>query len=350
MTWLSFASFAAALLSQVAVVFASGNVQPLRLDGLVSAVMTGFDKNGEVDPSLIPKQQAYLNETGVKWVFVGGTTGESLSLTVAERKILTEKWLATGTSVIIHCGAESLKDARELAKHAMEAGAKAVAAMPPTFFKPANAKALAMTLASVCSAAPSLPCYYYHIPSMTGVIQPMMDLVKAIEPLAPNFAGIKYTGLYTTPGFMDAQDVLNYKDGKFEVLSGREEMMLEALAIGIKGHVGSQFNFAGDLFNSIRNQFGGEGLTAKNAKELRAKQLNAVNLIHSWSKASPEGTNGAKFFMNLAGVPVGEARLPSLPIDADGANALKKAHDEFCQAALNNHLKMCSGASKGAVV
>mmetsp|Transcript_28154 Transcript_28154/g.51744 ORF Transcript_28154/g.51744 Transcript_28154/m.51744 type:complete len:355 (-) Transcript_28154:46-1110(-) len=329
---------------------AEQNVKPLRIDGLIAAVMTPFDKTGEVDLSVIPKQQAYLKETGVEWVFVGGTTGESLSLTVAERKSLTEKWLATGTNVITHCGAESVKDARELATHAAHAGAKAVAAMPPTFFKPANSKALAMTIASICSAAPKLPCYYYHIPSMTGVSQPMLDFVKAIEPLAANFAGIKYTGLYTNPGFMDAQEVLNYKEGKFELLCGREEMMLEALSIGIKGHVGSQFNFAGDLFNSIREQFEKEGLTPENAKELRAKQMDGVNLVNSWLKAQPEGTNGGKFFMNLAGVPVGEARLPSLPLDDEGAKILKKAHDDFCASSLNKNLKMCHASSKQVVV
>ena len=93
---------------------------------------------------------------------------------------------------------------------------------------------------NICSAAPKLPCYYYHIPSMTGVALAMYDLVVAVEPLAPNFVGVKYTGLYTHPGFMDAMRVMAYRGGKFEVLSGREEMMLEALSVGIRGHVGSQ--------------------------------------------------------------------------------------------------------------
>ena len=39
---------------------------------------------------------------------------------------------------------------------------------------------------------------------------------------------------------MDAMRVMAYRGGKFEVLSGREEMMLEALSVGIRGHVGSQ--------------------------------------------------------------------------------------------------------------
>ena len=93
--------------------------------------------------------------------------------------------------------------------------------------KPAEASA--QTLAYTCAAAPSLPCYYYHIPSMTGVDVKVIDLVRAIEPLSPSFAGVKYTGMYTSPGMMDAQRVLEYKGGKYEVLSGREEQMLQAL-------------------------------------------------------------------------------------------------------------------------
>lgn len=229
----------------------------------------------------------------------------------------------------MHAGAECLGDAREIAAHAQAKGAKAIGAMPPTFFKPANAQALAATIASICAAAPKLPCYYYHIPSMTGVVQPMYDLVLAIEPLAPNFAGIKYTGLYTSPGYMDVMRVLAYKGGKYEVLSGREEMMLEGLAAGLKGHVGSQFNFAGDLYNQLRETFAAKGLTPDSQAEIRGLQLRGIELVHAWLDAAPAGVNGAKAFQNMAGVPVGDARLPSLPI-GDGAAALSSAFKAFC--------------------
>ena len=129
------------------------------------------------------------------------------------------------------------------------------------------------------------------------------------EPLAPNFAGVKYTGMYTYPGMVDAQRIMNYKEGKFEVLSGREEMMLEALSIGIKGHVGSQFNFAGDLYNGIRSTFAREGLTDKSQAALRGMQTQAVSLIDAWKNPAPVGVNGAKYFMNLAGKR--SARRPS---------------------------------------
>ena len=147
-------------------------VSPLRIEGLVAAVFSPFDTAGMLNTSVVPLQNAYLHATGVDWVFVGGTTGESLSLTLTERKALTEAWLSTSASVIVHVGAECLGDARAMAAHAQAHGAKAIGAMPPTFFKAANVQALAATLASICAAAPELPCYYYHIPSMTGAYCP----------------------------------------------------------------------------------------------------------------------------------------------------------------------------------
>jgi len=257
---------------------------------------------------------------------------------------LLEAWANTSTRLIAHCGAEALGDARELAAHAAAVGVAAVAAMPPTFFKPASADALALTIASICSAAPSKPCYYYHIPSMTGVATTftMLDFVRAIEPRSPNFAGIKYTGMYTYPGMMDAEKVLNYREGKFEVFSGREEMMLQALSIGIKGHVGSQFNFAGDLYNRLRTGFARSGLTPATETRLRGLQALAVQLVDAWHDNSPTGVNGAKYLMNLAGVPVGDARLPSLPV-ASAAAKLRAARDHFCRGtAASQELMLCA--------
>ena len=122
-----------------------------------------------------------------------------------------------------------------------------------------------------------------------------------------------------------------YKGGKFEVLSGREEQMLEGLAIGVRGFVGSQFNFAGDLYNGILEGFDNGGITPKSAASLHSMQLRGIELIQAYSSSTPAGGyNGVKYFMNLAGVPVGDARLPSLPLTDDGKAALHDAFEAFC--------------------
>merc|ERR1711871_621110 len=202
--------------------------EPLRVDGLVAATFTPFTESMAVNPSAVEKQASWLNATGVKYVFVSGTTGESVKLTLSERLSQAKLWVELakkyGMKTIIHVGAESLEDAKSMASNAQEIGADAVGAMPPSFFKPASVEALAAHMSAIALSAPKLPFYYYHIPSMDGVIFPMYEFVQAIEKTkASNFAGIKYTGLYQYPGFMDAARILAYKGGKYEVLSGRDE-------------------------------------------------------------------------------------------------------------------------------
>ena len=116
--------------------------------------------------------------------------------------------------------------------------------MPPVFFKPPTITNLGAWVEAAAKAAPSLPTYYYHIPSMTGVTFDMIDLVEEMDRRGvENFAGVKYTGLYETRAFPDAMRCAAYKDGKYDILSGREELMIESLAAGIDGFIGSQFNY-----------------------------------------------------------------------------------------------------------
>ena len=175
------------------------SVAPLRIDGLVAATFAAFDEHGALNESAVPEQAAYLNSTGVQAVFVDGTTGESLKLSLEERKAHMEAWIKAAEpfemTVIVHVGAESLVDATALAAHAADKGADAIGAMPSTFFRPATVSSLARWVSAIAEAAPKLPTYYYHIPSMTNVVFPMFDLVKEMEANgAANFVGVKYTG------------------------------------------------------------------------------------------------------------------------------------------------------------
>mmetsp|Transcript_16760 Transcript_16760/g.67624 ORF Transcript_16760/g.67624 Transcript_16760/m.67624 type:complete len:410 (+) Transcript_16760:62-1291(+) len=340
----------------------NATVGPLRIDGLVAAVHSPFDEDFALDLAAVPAQRAWLRATGVDWVYVGGTTGESLSLTTAERMALAEAWCdvsptrAPDTSssqsppkVIVHVGAEAVRDAVALAAHAERIGAHAIGAMPPSFFKPATVDALAATVSAICRAAPSLPCYYYHIPSKTGVDFRVVDLVGAIDAAGatPTFAGVKYTGLYdlAAGGYPDAERVLAYAGGRYEVLGGREEMLLQSLAIGITGHVGSQFTLVGDLYAGVLAEFAARGLTADNADALRATQLRALDLLDVQAGA-PAGMNALKRLVTYAGMRVGDARAPFVPFDDDADASLRAAADAFCAAPGNADLRMCGALDK----
>jgi len=115
-------------LSQV--VFATNVVNPLRVDGLVTAVFTPFNDDFSLNLNQVEVQAAWLKDTGVEYVFVAGTTGESLKLNMTERMKLTETWLnlpaSYGIKVIVHVGAESIDNAKALAAHAEAHGAVAI--------------------------------------------------------------------------------------------------------------------------------------------------------------------------------------------------------------------------------
>ena len=66
----------------------------LTLKGLVAAAHTPFSADGALNLAIVEKQAEHLHRNGVSAVFIGGTTGESTSLTVEERSALVEVWAA----------------------------------------------------------------------------------------------------------------------------------------------------------------------------------------------------------------------------------------------------------------
>ncbi len=111
-----------------------------RLHGLVAATHTPFHTDGALNLDVVERQAAHLLANRVFSVFIGGTTGESHSLSLAERLSLALRWseVAKGTAlkVVVHVGSNCLTDAQALAKQAEQVGAAGIAALAPRYFKP----------------------------------------------------------------------------------------------------------------------------------------------------------------------------------------------------------------------
>ena len=150
-------------------------------------------KSTSIRSSVRPKR---LVSRGAVGAFVCGTTGEGQSLSSDERRRVLERWCAVGGAklkIIAHVGHVSLPEARALAAHAAACGAVAIGAMPPYFFKSQNLDDILVCASQVASAAPQLPFYYYHFPSMSGISISASELLhRGIERI-PNLAGLKFT-------------------------------------------------------------------------------------------------------------------------------------------------------------
>src|ERR1019366_7251296 len=212
---------------------------PLRLTGLVAAPHTPMNADGSLNPDAIALQAALLQEAGVNGAFICGTTGESLSLAVTERMTVMEAWeLAVDEDfpIVVHVGGNSLVESRALAAHADECGADAIAVMAPNFFKPTLDDLIAYC-GAIAEAAPDTPFYYYDIPTMTGMSIPTARFLEQAAKSIPTLHGIKFTN----NDLMSLQECLALKE--FDIVFGYDELLLAGLTFGVRGAVGSTYNF-----------------------------------------------------------------------------------------------------------
>ena len=132
------------------------------LKGLIAAPFTPMKPNGAVNLAAIDGLAESLVANGVAGAFICGTTGESMSLTVAERKAAAERWVAASAgrlAIISHIGHLCLADAKDLAAHAEAAGVFGIACTSPCYYKPAAVEDLVNLSAEVAAAAPNTAWY-----------------------------------------------------------------------------------------------------------------------------------------------------------------------------------------------
>ncbi len=286
-----------------------------KITGLVAATFAAYNEDGEINLEAIPHIVEKLIEDGASGVFVCGTNGEGPNLTIDERMAIVEAYVKAVNkriTVMVHVGHSSVKEARKLAAHAERAGADAFSSVSAFYFKPASVKALVTSLAAIASAAPNTPFYYYNIPHLTGVSMDMLELIKAAEEMIPNFAGLKYTA--TT--LHEYEACLNYKEGKYDILYGLDEMLLGAIAVGAKGAVGSTYTYATPLYKKIIENF-----ENNNIDEARRLQMVSIKMVQSLVKFSPIPAQRA--IVDMGGFDLGPCRLPLVSLTSEERKKLK---------------------------
>ncbi|KAH0618285.1 hypothetical protein JD844_017338 [Phrynosoma platyrhinos] len=264
-------------------------------------------ENKEINFSVIGQYVDYLiNEQGVKNVFVNGTTGEGMSLSIQERKQLAEEWVAKGKDkldhVIVHVGALSLPESKELARHAAGIGVDGIAVIAPSFFKSVNKDGLVAFLGEVASQAPGIPFYYYHIPRLTGIKICVEELLDGMMEQIPSFKGVKFSDT----DLLDFGRCAKKNDkGQFSLLYGVDEQLLCALAMGATGAVGSTYNYFGKTNHLVLEAFAGADLNSAQ------KYQFCVQEFLSFVIAQGFGVPQIKVVMSLvSGIPMGPPRLP----------------------------------------
>ena len=274
------------------------------LKGLIAAPFTPMDADGNLNLSVIADYYLFLKHNGVSGAFICGTTGEGVSLTLEEKKAVCNTWSKAISQdedfkVILFVGGTCIEDCKELAVYARDQGLYAISFTPPFYFKPTNIDILTDCCKEIADAVPEMPFYFYHIPSLTGVDFPMIDLLKNVDGKISNFQGIKYTA----ENFMDFLSCLHFQNRKYDMLWGRDENLLSSLVLGCNGAVGSTYNYAAPLYFEIINAFKSNDLAK--AQSLQQKSIDMISLLGKYG-----GIATGKSYMKIVGLDCGEFRLP----------------------------------------
>lgn len=275
-----------------------------KYSGLVAAPFMPMDKKGNLNLRLVPEYYKMLEKNGVVGAFINGSTGEGPSLTQKEKHLNASKWAecmkAGGKMRVINLvGGTCYSECIENAIFSRELGLSAISLVAPYYYKPANDGMLAEFVAKVGESVPDMPVYFYHFPSLTGVSMPMLGFLKKISEMLPNFAGIKYT----QEDFMDFFSCLNYENGRYDLLWGRDECMLSSLVLGCKGFIGSTYNYAAPLYNALIRAFNKGDL--EEARRLQQLSINMISLLGKYG-----GIATGKSFMKLLVMDYGKFRSP----------------------------------------
>jgi N-acetylneuraminate lyase len=287
---------------------------------LIAAPLTPMHADGSVNLDAIEQLAAKLHRDGVTGAFVCGTTGEGLSLTVDERMQVAERWievLPARMRLIVHVSHSALADCRQLMEHAADIGAYGVASMGPIFFRPSSLENLVNYCAEAASTTPDLPFYFYHFPFMSGSHFSMYDFLRFGSKRIPNLAGVKFT----QENLADFRRCLTLDEGRFEMLFGRDEMLLGAWAMGARGAVGSTYNFVAPLYHAMIAACEEGDMAA--AQRHQSRSIELVSILSNY-----EFLAAAKAFMTLLGIDCGPVRPPLRRLSRAEGEKLRCALEE----------------------
>ncbi len=270
-----------------------------RFGRVITAMVTPFDDNGELDLDAAAELAGWLVDTGSEGLVLAGTTGESPTLTDSEALALFRRVRETVTvPLLAGAGSNSTRHAVEFTKMATDTGVDGILSVAPYYSRPPQQGIEAHFRA--IAAATSLPIVIYDIPVRTGR-KVATDTLLRLGREVPNIVGVK--DAVGNPA-ESARLTAAAPEG-FELYSGDDAFTLPLLAVGAVGVISVASHWAAMQFGEMIDAF------AKGDLDL-ARRTNAGLLESFRFESSDEAPNPipTKALLRVLGLRVGQCRLP----------------------------------------
>ncbi len=269
---------------------------------VLSAMVTPFDEEGELDLDVAAELARYLQSNGHDGLVIAGTTGEAPTLNDDERLSLFEAVIGAVTiPVVAGTGTYDTRHSVHLTKQAKALGAAGVLAVCPYYSRPSQA-GIEGHMRAIADAS-DLPVMVYDIPVRTGRKMTSAMLLRLARDV-PNIVALKDAA--ANPG--ETAAVISSAPAGFEVYSGDDAMTLPLLASGIVGTVGVATHWTGDD-HQLMFDLWDKGDVA-GARLVNSRMLESFAFETGDDAPNPIPT---KAMMRHIGIAVGQARLPIGP-------------------------------------
>ncbi|MDS9471429.1 4-hydroxy-tetrahydrodipicolinate synthase [Sporosarcina pasteurii] len=287
---------------------------------IVTAMVTPFDEQGEIDFPATSNLIEYLIANGSDSLVIAGTTGESPTLTDDEKVELfkyTVEVVQGRVPVIAGTGSNNTKASIELTMRAEEVGVNGIMLVSPYYNKPCQ-EGLYEHFKTI-AASTSLPIMLYNIPGRSAVNMEVETTVRLAN--ISNIVAIKEAS-----ADLDAMaKIIEQTPDEFSLYSGDDSLALPVLAIGGVGVVSVSSHIIGNNMQTMLENFT-NGDVQQAARDHR-RLLPVMKAMF----ATPNPT-AVKAALNIKGVDVGGVRLPMIPLNEEQLHELQEVlltHDRM---------------------
>ena len=288
---------------------------------VLTAMITPFDASGALDLNEAVRLAKWLQDNGNDGLVVSGTTGESSTLTDAEKLSLWEAVInAVTIPVIAGSGSNDTAHSVHLTKEVTKMGAAGILAVGPYYNRPPQS-GLEGHITAMANAT-TLPVVVYDIPVRTGRKISTQTLAKLANTV-PNIKALKDAA--GAPAETANLMALVPKD--FELYSGDDGLTLAFLAYGGSGVIGVATHWSAPEHQAMITAF-------KNGDVALARKYNDILLESYAFETGDDNPNPipSKVMMNHLGFKVGDCRLPMGPPPAGLADRAATVHANLQKA------------------
>lgn len=301
-----------------------------RLDGLMAAQVTPFTEGGrEVDVDWVSPHIDWMRTMGITGILTLGTNGEGPSVGLNERKRLVaavkqaSRGIGGGLIVVAGSTCPALPDTIRAANDALDAGADAVALLPPYFFKNADQRGMIEWFCAVIESLPSEGrALLYNMPAQAGIDIPDDVLRHVLATHPDQLVGIKDScgDAERTKRYM-AQVPASGPGSEFRVMAGSDAAHADLYRAGCVGGVSGMANTVPALVKTIQ-------FAHREGREPHRPQAQ-LNELHAILNMFPRLGALKQLIHITSGLPLTHTRPPYRDLDPAEVRALEEAMGRY---------------------